>query len=441
MLRFSSSFWGILIHRVKKSSRTQEKERLNSYVIPAEIRVKGATIMKKRTVIIGAVVVVVLAAAILPRFFRKEQFGQAVSLPILSAETPVIGDLQLTTDLIGTVEPSDVVYIYPKASGDVTSVNVQAGDAVEEGQLLCTIDTKQVDSAKNSMDTARLNLEKAKADFDRMSLLYGSGGISSQEYEQYQNAYELAQVSYTSAQQNYETQVEYSSITAPISGTVELADMEVHDNVSQSNLICVISGEGGKVVSFSVTERIRDYLNVGDPMSVEKDGKEYSGVIQEVSTMADTQTGLFQVKAALSEDGNLPTGSSVKLSVISERTEGAMLVPVDAVYFEGGNSYLYTYDLDESAVHKIQVETGIYDSEQMEIISGIDADDLVVDTWSSELYEGAKAQYRDADGQIHGESAPAGTPQGEEASAAPESEGADGAQDSSADEASQEGEE
>ena len=76
--------------------------------------------MKKRTVIIGAVVVVVLAAAILPRFFRKEQFGQAVSLPILSAETPVIGDLQLTTDLIGTVEPSDVVYIYPKASGDVT---------------------------------------------------------------------------------------------------------------------------------------------------------------------------------------------------------------------------------------------------------------------------------------------------------------------------------
>ena len=118
-----------------------------------------------------------------------------------------------------------------------------------------------------------------------------------------------------------------------------------------------------------------------------------------------------------------------------------MLVPVDAVYFEGGNSYLYTYDLDESAVHKIQVETGIYDSEQMEIISGIDADDLVVDTWSSELYEGAKAQYRDADGQIDGESAPAGTPQGEEATAAPESEGADGAQDSSADEAAQEGEE
>lgn len=364
--------------------------------------------MKKRTIIIGAVVVVVLAAAILPRFFRKEQFGQAVSLPILSAQAPQIGNLELTTDLIGTIEPSDVVYIYPKASGDVVSVDVQAGDVVQQGQLICTIDTKQVDSAKNNMDTARLNLESARADFERMSLLYNSGGISSQEYEQYRNAYELAQVSYTSAQQAYQTQVEYSSITAPISGTVELADMEVHDTVSQSNLICVISGEGGKIVSFSVTERIRDYLNVGDPMAVEKDGKEYAGTIQEVSTMADTQTGLFQVKAALTEEGNLPTGSSVKLSVISERTQDAMLVPVDAVYFEGGNSYLYTYDLDEGVVHKIQVETGIYDSEQMEILSGITMDDLVVNTWSSELYDGAQAQYRDAEGQIHGGSADTG---------------------------------
>lgn len=361
--------------------------------------------MKKRTIIIGAAVVVVIAAAVIPRFFKKEKFGQASSLPILSAQVPETGDLQLTTDLIGTVEPSDVVYIYPKASGDVTAVNVKAGDMVEQGQVLCTIDTKQVDSAKNSMDTARINLQKAQADFDRMSLLYGSGGISDQEYEQYRNSLELAKVSYASAQQNYETQVEYSSITAPISGRVELADMEVYDSVSQSNLICVIAGEGGKVVSFSATERIRGYLTPGDAMSVEKDGQEYAGTIQEISSMADTATGLFKVKAALSEDGNLPTGSSVKLSVVSERTEDAMLVPVDAVYFEGGKSYLYIYDLKESAVHKIEVETGIYNSEKMEILSGIAIDDLVVNTWSSELYEGAKAQYRDEDGQIHGDGA------------------------------------
>ncbi|RGY96927.1 efflux RND transporter periplasmic adaptor subunit [Clostridium sp. AM58-1XD] len=358
--------------------------------------------MKKKGIIIGVVTVAALAAIITPRFFKKEQFGQAASIPILSASVPEQGNLQLTTDLIGTVEPSDVVYIYPKASGDVTAVHVQAGDSVQQGQVLCTIDTKQVDSAKNNMDTARVSMDKARADLDRMSILYSSGGISSQEYEQYKSSYELAEISYKSAKQNYETQVEYSTITAPISGKIELADMEVHDTVSQSNLICVIAGEGGKVVSFSVTDRVRGYVNVGDSMSVEKDGKNYSGTIQEVSTMADTATGLFKIKAAVPDDGNLPTGSSLKLSVISEKAENAMLVPVDAIYFEGGNSYLYTYDTEAGTVHKVQVETGIYDSEKMEVLSGITMDDLVVNTWSSELYEGAKAQLRGADGQIQG---------------------------------------
>ncbi|MEY8336725.1 efflux RND transporter periplasmic adaptor subunit [Lachnospiraceae bacterium 62-35] len=356
--------------------------------------------MKKRGIIIGIVVVAVLAAIVTPRFFKKEQFGQAASIPILTAANPEKGNLQLTTDLIGTVEPSDVVYIYPKASGDVVSINIQAGDRVEQGQVLCTIDTKQVDTAKNNMDTAAVSLEKARADFSRMSLLYSSGGISAQEYEQAENSYKLAEISYKTASQNYKTQVEYSTITAPISGTVELSDMEVYDTVSQSNLICVIAGEGGKSVSFSVTDRIRGYLNVGDAMTVEKDGKEYEGTIQEVSSMADTQTGLFKVKAALSDDGNLPTGSSLKLTVISERTENAMLVPMDAIYFEGGKAYLYTYDLEEGEVHKLQVETGIYNTEKMEILSGISMEDLVVSTWSSELYEGSKAQLRGENGEI-----------------------------------------
>ena len=151
-------------------------------------------------------------------------------------------------------------------------------------------------------------------------------------------------------------------------------------------------------------------------MTVEKDGREYEGTIQEVSSMADTQTGLFKVKAALSDDGNLPTGSSLKLTVISERTENAILVPMDAIYFEGGKAYLYTYDLEAGAVHKLQVETGIYDTEKMEILSGISMEDLVVSTWSSELYEGSKAQLRGEDGEIIAgpkEEAPAGGDAGE----------------------------
>ena len=50
--------------------------------------------------------------------------------------------------LTGTVEAADVVYVYAKAGGDVTAVNVKAGDMVSQGQVLMEINTEQVESAK-----------------------------------------------------------------------------------------------------------------------------------------------------------------------------------------------------------------------------------------------------------------------------------------------------
>ena len=353
----------------------------------------------KKKIITGAVVVVVLCAVLIPRLLGNKQFAQAVSPPVMEAEQPVMGDIRLTTSLIGKIEPSDVVYIYPKASGDVTAVNVKAGDIVAQGQGICTIDTKQVETAKSSMDSAGLSLKQAREELARQQILYSSGGISDQEYEQYRDNVTSAEISYNQAKYSYETQMEYSQITAPIDGLVEICDMEPYDTVSQSNLICVISGRGSRVVSFSATERIRGYLQEGDTIQVEKDGGSYQGTIYEISTMADETTGLYKVKASMDEDTFLSTGSEVKLYVTSEETTNAMTIPVDAVYYEDGEPYVYVYT--DGKVHKRDIESGIYDSNTMEVRSGLTLDDQVVTTWSSELYEGAEVilKNQEEDGQ------------------------------------------
>ena len=304
---------------------------------------------------------------------------------------------ELTSGLVGSVEPEDVVYVYPKTGGDITAVNVQAGDTVKAGQLLCVIDTKQVESAKSSLDSAQLALRQAQEELSRQQVLYAGGGISEQAYQQYQDQVQSAQIQYNNAKTNYDNQVSYSQVTAPISGTVELCDVKVYDTVNSGNLLCVISGEGAKVVSFSVTERIRGNLNPGDQIRVEKDGKEYTGIIYEVSTMTDSTTGLFPVKARIDEsleEGTLPTGSSVKLYVVSQSADQVLSVPLDSVYYEGGNSYVYTYDSASSTLHKVQVETGLNDSDYIEIDSGLTTEDLVLTTWSSELNEGTKVRLK-----------------------------------------------
>ena len=294
-----------------------------------------------------------------------------------------------------------MVYIYPKASGDVTEVNVKAGDIVTQGQVICTIDTKQVETAKTSMDEAALALRQAQNELSRQQILYNGGGISIQEYQQYQDNVESAQLQYDQAKYTYETQLEYSQITAPMDGLVEICDMETYDNVSTSDLICVISGRGNRVVSFSTTERIRGYLEEGDTIEVEKDGETYEGTVYEVSTMADETTGLYQVKASISEDVMLPTGSQVKLYVTSQETENAMTIPVDSVYYSNSEPYVYVYE--DGKVYERDVETGIYDDSVIEILSGLEMDEWVITTWSSELYDGAEVELVSQDSEDSGE--------------------------------------
>lgn len=123
----------------------------------------------KKKIIIAGICIIALCAVIVPKFTKPKQFAQAVALPVMDAEKPETGDIRLTTSVIGKIEPSDVVYIYPKAAGDVTEVNVKAGDVVTKGQVLCNIDTKQVESAKNTMDSAALHCARLRKNFPASS--------------------------------------------------------------------------------------------------------------------------------------------------------------------------------------------------------------------------------------------------------------------------------
>ncbi len=368
---------------------------------------------KKKMIMIG-IGVVAVAAAGAGFFLRTKQGGAAGGGPggrgmggpggggmvqeaatLVKAAVPTTGSLSLTTGLTGTVEAADVVYVYAKASGDVTDVKVKAGDMVEQGQVLCEIDTEQVESAKNSLDTAKVRLDEARSNLNRMQILYAGGDLSAQEYEQYTNSLKTAQLSYESAKLSYDKQVEYSTVTAPIAGRIESCDVEVYDRISQQSRLCVISGEGQNRITFYVTQRMMQNLRDGDSLEVSKNGVALSGTISEISSMVDADTGLFKVKADVAGSDEIAIGSTVKISLVTERAENAMLVPVDAVYYSGGESYVY---VDRDGVARMTgVEIGLYDDEYAEVLSGLTYEDLVVSTWSSNLYEGASIRQKGAE--------------------------------------------
>ena len=126
-------------------------------------------------------------------------------------------------------------------------------------------------------------------------------------------------------------------------------------------------------------------LSIGDPILVEKNGTSYEGIVTEMGTMVNHTSGLYDVKASIHESEGLTIGSRVKLTVVMERAEHVLTVPLDAVDYDGGVPFVYCYE--EGVARKKEFQAGIYDSEKMEVKSGLHEGCRVIVTWSNELMD------------------------------------------------------
>lgn len=193
-------------------------------------------------------------------------------------------------------------------------------------------------------------------------------------------------------------QLDFYTVKAPISGVVEAANVKKEDMAAAGNPAYIISNKDSMTVTFNVTEKAKNTMNVGDHVTVERNGETFDGTITEIGTMAGQQTKLFQVKATIQGAGDkLPNGVSVKVSATTEKEDGSTLVPFDALYFSGGDAYVYCV-VDNKLV-RTSVTVGLMDDDHAIIEDGLDADSLVVSNWSSKLRNGADAEIVSLNGE------------------------------------------
>ena len=193
-------------------------------------------------------------------------------------------------------------------------------------------------------------------------------------------------------------QLDFYTVKAPISGVVEAANVKKEDMAAAGNPAYIISNKDSMTVTFNVTEKAKNTMNVGDYVTVERNGETFDGTITEIGTMAGQQTKLFQVKATIPGAGDkLPNGVSVKVSATTEKEDGSTLVPFDALYFSGGDAYVYCV-VDNKLV-RTSVTVGLMDDDHAIIEDGLDADSLVVSNWSSKLRNGADAEIVSLNGE------------------------------------------
>jgi hypothetical protein len=162
--------------------------------------------------------------------------------------------------------------------------------------------------------------------------------------------------------------------------------------------------------TFNVTDVVRSSIHIGDKIEVERNGAVYDGKITSIANIPGNISGLYPVEAILNDNGAITIGSTAKVTFVSEKVEDVFVINTKNIYYDGGNSYIYTVSysnenidadkiIDEGnkygIIHKVKIDRGVSDETNTQILSEIDENTMIVDSWTSQLYEGGKVQVKE----------------------------------------------
>ncbi len=170
------------------------------------------------------------------------------------------------------------------------------------------------------------------------------------------------------------------NIIAPFSGVLGYTGL-TEDILVTNNIIIITLDDNSIIYSdIKIPENYSAYIKKGLPVEVKissyKD-KIFSGEVDFVSSRinADTRSLLSRIKVK-NDDLNLISGSLLEVSV-KFNLRNSLSVPDTSVMVEGDKSYVYLID-DENTANKTEVKTGLRGDKSIEIISGLDAGDIIV---------------------------------------------------------------
>ena len=316
------------------------------------------------------------------------------------------------------MDEAKAIYDAKKADTSATKDDIKAAEAVyntakteyDAAAAAVTATSSQLALAKQGLSAAQAGVNtinsgktQLKSGIDQIETsqdtLTDSLNTAKQAYSITQNeVYPQTDATYT-AQLNQaavgiesaQMQLDYCTVTAPISGVIEAINVEKEGMAAAGNVAYIISNKDSMTVTFDVAEAAKNTLNIGDHVTVERNGQTFDGSITEIGTMAGQQTKLFRVKATVTGAGDaLPNGVSVKVSATTEKEDNKMLIPFDSLYFSGGDAYVYC--VEDNKLVRTSVTVGLMDDEHAVIEDGLTTDSLVVDNWSAKLRNGAEVE-------------------------------------------------
>lgn len=323
--------------------------------------------------------------------------GAAPEVAVITVEPT---DAAFQSNYPATIKGKTDIAIRPQVTGFITSVNVDEGQRVREGQTLFTLDQVQfqaaVDQAEANVASAATAVRTAEITEQNKRRLLDKNIISETEWQLADN--QLAQARAALAQANAalttaRKNLAYTVVTAPSDGVVGTIPNREGSLASPSTTLTTLSDNSEVYAYFSLTERdllelthdgngtVESRINALPPVKLQlADGSiyPYEGRVATVSGVIDSSTGAASARALFpNPDGRLRSGNTGQV-VIPRTTAGALTIPQRATYEVQDLRYVYVLNDSNMAVGTQITVSPYSDGQTFVVTSGLNPGDRVV---------------------------------------------------------------
>jgi multidrug efflux system membrane fusion protein len=277
-------------------------------------------------------------------------------------------DFPVYLEGLGTVQGFNTVVVRTRVDGQIDNIAFKEGQLVNKGDLLAQIDPRPfqaaLDQAKAKKDQDEANLANAKLDLQRYTKL-GEFATRQQTDTQRSTVQQVtAQIEADAAAiANAQTQLDYTTIRAPIAGVTGFRQVDqgnIVNAATQTGLVTIAQIEPIAVIFTAPEEKlpaIKDALASHSPqvIALSTDGKKVlsEGTLSLINNQVDTTSGTIRLKAVFTNsDHVLWPGQSVSTRLLVNTLKDAVVIPDDAV--QHGINGLYVFAVDQNNKAELQ---------------------------------------------------------------------------------------
>ena len=358
--------------------------------------------MKKYRKLIVAVIVAVIFIGTFVFLYQKSQ-----PTPVVYSEfTPEVKDIQKTTVITGKIEPRNEVTVKPQISGIITELYKEAGDMVQQGEVIAKVkvipDMGQLSSAEARVRLADINLKQAQVDFSREESLYKQKLVSADEFDKIKQTLRQAKEEVVAAQDALDVvkngvsksnaSASSTLIRSTITGLILDVPVKVGNTVVLSNTfndgttIATVANMNDLIFRGNIDETEVGRLVEGMPMKITIGALQdlsFEANLEYVSPKAVESNGAnqFEVKAAVHviKGGKIRSGYSANAEIVLAKASKVLSIPESAIEFSGDSTFVYVVkgSGEKKTYDRRAVTTGLSDGVNIEIKKGISAKDKV----------------------------------------------------------------